>query len=309
MTASDPHDLYCPVPKSRFEPLFSRRIGSLRFIFWFVAVVTVVTVAAFLLLWVNIGSDFFEKDQLGRSLVGPAVALFGTGLAALLKLYDLSKERLGAIDTFLQEMIGICRLIYSTKLVVAYQTLYFMPEMGVFKDIQKSENYTISYDNNIKDLGFLGPNELSCIVTFYTMIKGSRDLIENFKNWPELDARLSEIPLDFIEQRKRWDVTSLIYCLFVAFESVYYAVGYLSQNEQQKQHYQEFIMTEMCDCYVFLIDTMLAEDPRSKWLKNKRRTQDIVREKKKVYEQSQNAYDQMKSVFKAKYPYHYHDTT
>lgn len=306
MTKIDPYDLNQRVPEPPFRSLFSRRVGSLRYIFWAVFALLWITVSAFFVPLAISGAEFFNEGKIGEFLVGPILALIAAELAALLKLYDSMDKRLGLVETLLHEMISICRLTVTTDVVKAYSALYFMPGFAIFKDI-RGECYTNCYDNNIKELGFLGPNALNNIVNFYTMLKGARERVQYLKIWAILDSKQSEYPSNFIDNYKKYDIVSIIYCLFVAFENAYYVVNELSENQQQKEHYHKFIMTQLCDCYAFLIDVMPLWDDRINWLTNKRRKELFSCERSETYKAREKRYNELKRTLQEDYRnFYYH---
>jgi hypothetical protein len=185
----------------------------------------------------------------------PAVPIYAAMIAWT---YLTAATRLGVVDLFACEMRTVCRVGTAFDMSVAYINLRKqcldkidaghgdMPleerpqSSSNSKGFVSQENYFPVFEGNARDLEALEATVVGFITEFYTYMKVVRDVLRKVEDEPAKTAQALYV--------------SLIYVLFLAYESARKAIKELIEYEPTKAENMMMILLTELECYTFLCE-------------------------------------------------------
>src|SRR5262249_22531871 len=119
-------------------------------------------------------------------------------------------------------------------------------QLGSRSVFVSEENYFPVFENNAEDLQVLEAHVIERITSFYTYMKTAKDYLR-------IRAQVEQVASTDGAIRERWNevMTSLIYMLFLAYESARKAVDKLVGYEPDRVEYKITILLTELKCFQF----------------------------------------------------------
>lgn len=184
----------------------------------------------------------------------PALPIYA---AVIAWTYLTAATRLGVVDLFACEMRTVCRVGTAFDIGVAYialrqqcldkikaghgdEPLEDHTRSADSKGFVSQENYFPVFEGNAHDLEALEATVVGFITEFYTYMKVVRDLLRKVVDEPAKSAQGLYV--------------SLIYVIFLGYESARKAIKELIEYEPTKAENMMMILLTELECYTFLCD-------------------------------------------------------
>lgn len=214
-----------------------------------------------------IQNPLIGTDPRGAARISALAALIAAWAAASIAIYNRMITRLGVIDIVSFEIIAICRVISSADLTKDFINLYETLKPRGFGDTARAEEYFENFHRLGKEVGDIHRYDIARITEFYTYLKGSRDATGSIAHWFDKDGNQNP---DYDEKRKKDDVLSVLYLLFLCFEAACYAICSL-RSKSDLEFFAAILYKDLDALYKFLAKNVDLEDPRKQYLAMPRR--------------------------------------
>jgi hypothetical protein len=216
-------------------------------------------------LFISFLAGFPKKSDLPHGLTtyfAPAVPVYAAMIAWT---YLTAATRLGVVDLFGCEMRTVCRVGTAFDVATAYifrrqqciaKTDAGHGDLPLEERLHKSgsqgfisqENYFPVFESNSHDLEALETTVVGHITEFYTYMKVVRDLLRKVDDEPAKSAQALYV--------------SIIYVLFLGYESARLAIKELIEFEPTKAENMMMILLTELECYTFLCQYYNDDDLR-----------------------------------------------
>ncbi len=217
-------------------------------------------------LFISLIAGFPRGSDLPHGLTtyfAPAVPVYAAMIAWA---YLTAATRLGVVDLFACEMRTVCRVGTAFDIATAYiirrqqciaKTDAGHGDLPLEERSQKSsnsqgfvsqENYFPVFESNSHDLEALEATVVGHITEFYTYMKVVRDLLRKVEDEPAKSAQAL--------------YASVIYVLFLGYESARLAIKELIEFEPTKAENMMMILLTELECYTFLCQHYEDDDLR-----------------------------------------------
>jgi hypothetical protein len=224
------------------------------------------TILAFLVyLFTSLIAGFPRASDLPHGLTtyfAPAVPVYAAMIAWA---YLTAATRLGVVDLFACEMRTVCRVGTAFDIATAYiirrqqciaktdagqgdAPVEERPHRSSSQGFVSQENYFPVFESNSHDLEALEATVVGYITEFYTYMKVVRDLLRKAEDEPAKSA-----PALYV---------SIIYVLFLGYESARLAIKELIEFEPTKAENMMMILLTELECYTFLCQYYKDDDLR-----------------------------------------------
>ncbi len=234
------------------------------------SVVGFTIVALFVYLFTSFIAGFPRASDLPHGLTtyfAPAVPVYAAMIAWT---YLTAATRLGVVDLFACEMRTVCRVGTAFDVSRTYIDLYKQcskrsdeqqgeapsqerpRSSSKTKGFVSEENYFPVFENNSHDLEALEATVVGNITEFYTYMKVVRDLLRKVEDEPAGSAQGIYL--------------SIIFVLFLGYESARQAIKELIEFEPTKAENMMMILMTELPCYRFLCEQYQNDELRFKRL-------------------------------------------
>jgi hypothetical protein len=194
----------------------------------------------------------FAGFKLVVTYLSTALTIYG---AVLAWAYLSASSRLGVVDLFACEIITLCRVGLTFDIGKHYVEQYTKP--GTTTPFVSKEDYFPVFDNNSRDLQLLESSVVNNITAFYTYMKATRDSLRKLSliKLPK-SAKTSLATPGENPELEVWQATmfSVIYVLFLSFESGRNAIGELLEYEPRAAENKMVMLITELTLYSFLLE-------------------------------------------------------
>lgn len=231
----------------------------------FVIAVCAVIVAVFFMVSVMaLIVDHFTQSKILDFLddgINPElrVAFLGAALAVIGWAYQAGNTRFGVADLFAAEIVTICRVAAVADFMPRYVRLF--DAHAKFPPYKTGKDYTVAFDQNVKDLEVLDGDVVRFVTQFYIYLKALQDTLERGAD-PESAAW-------------RESALTVIYNAFLAFESARQAITVLSDAAHERKQYVLTTLLSEIPAYLLLLEALGDTDGlRKQRIESRRETYD-----------------------------------
>lgn len=231
--------------------------------------------------------------------IGPAVPIYGIIMGWA---YQSASKRLGIIDLFACEISTLCRVGTMFDISKHYISncdappSVATPQWAGSGRFVSEEKYFPVFDNNSRDLQLLEAAVVENITQFYTYMKAFRDVRRKLDIGPpqgepgaaggNAQTRQDASSMDTRDARTEYQrgvIASIIYLLYVAYESARQAVNDLVEFQPDAAERAMVIFLTELPCYAFLLRYYEKEKDDVRYKRLKLREATYRKEVPKLY--------------------------
>jgi hypothetical protein len=254
----------------------SQHVRDLRLIFY--ATGAAVILAAVLVIVVELEAGANRPYTWGDTIKytwGDTIKFIGAsavaGATIMAWAYQAGSRRLGVVDLFACEITTLCRVGTVVGFMENMTAQYRLAGQGSNKTVpagnpakarfNSEENYFPVFESNARDLQILEADVVKHVTEFYTYMKATRDTLRQLS-----DLRASSAPVE----KEREAVISVIYMVFLAYESARLAINELIEFQPTQAESKMVLLFTELPAYHFLrgiyADGQFKHDVRAKRL-------------------------------------------